>query len=184
MRRLKQTLLAGGVVYPAGTREDAIEVAVQREDVWDDTDIDLPEVESEDEGDDHPVTSELREFVQFLAERHLEDKDAPVSDLVASAVEEFGFDLSADDEPDGSEAPAGDDEGGTEGEESEGDDETGAVPPAPVAPAYAEQSLADLRGVAESRGLEFKGSGSNGNIVKADHDALVAALEADDAAKA
>lgn len=35
MRHLGRTLLAGGVVYPAGTREEDIAVKVTRDDVWD-----------------------------------------------------------------------------------------------------------------------------------------------------
>lgn len=35
MRRLARTLMAGGVVYPAGTAESDIAVKVKRDDVWD-----------------------------------------------------------------------------------------------------------------------------------------------------
>lgn len=166
MRRLKQTLLAGGVVYPAGTLEDDIEVAVARDDVWDDTDIDVPESVREVEASDHPVTAELREVCEYLIETHLADKDVPIADLLAGAVEVFAPDENVE-EPEG---------------EGEGDAETGALPPTP--PAYTEQSLADLKATAEAREIDFKGSGANGNIVKADTEALIAALEADDAAKA
>lgn len=170
MRRLKQTLLAGGVVYPAGTLEDDIEVAVARDDVWDDTDIDVPESVREVDESDHPVTAELREVCEYLIEAHLADKDVPVAQLLAGAVEVFAPEDADETEED-------------ESDEGERDPQTGAVPPTP-APAYAEQSLADLKAAAESRAIEFKGSGANGKIVKADTDALIAALEADDAAKA
>lgn len=176
MRRLKQTLLAGGVVYPAGTAEDEIEVAVQREDVWDDDGIEVPASVLEVDADAHPNTAALRELVDYLVELHRFNMDLTVADLLGHANEVFAPE-GTDEEPAGETETEGD--GGSEDEEPEGDGETGAVPPA-----YAEQSLADLRGVAETRGLEFKGSGAGGNIVKADHDALVAALEADDAAKA
>ena len=40
MRRLAQTLMVGGVVYPAGTWEDDIDGHVQRQDVWRDDEAD------------------------------------------------------------------------------------------------------------------------------------------------
>jgi hypothetical protein len=174
MRRLKQTLLAGGVVYPAGTREDDIEVAVQRDDVWDDTDIDVPESVREVDESDHPVTVELREVCEYLIESHLADKETPVSELLKAASEVFGD----DENPDGTTEVFGQLPAEDGGSEPDGDDETGAVPPAP--PAYADQSPADLKAEAERRDLQVDGSGANGRVVKDD---LVKALEADDAAK-
>lgn len=171
MRRLKQTLLAGGVVYPAGTREDAIDVAVQRDDVWDDVDIDFPAAVSDDDGDVHPVTAELREFVEYLAEEHLADKDTPLAELVSRAVDVYGFDFG-DDEPSGSDD--------TTVEGGEGSEE-GAVPPASEPVDYSGQDAADLKTEVEKRGLEVEGSGANGRVVKDD---MVKALAADDAAKA
>lgn len=40
MRRLAKTLLAGGVVYPAGTAESEIAAEVRRDDVWDTPTVD------------------------------------------------------------------------------------------------------------------------------------------------
>ena len=49
MRRLARTLIAGGVVYPAGTREDDIAAQVTRDDVWTDEGGYEPEAEPEPE---------------------------------------------------------------------------------------------------------------------------------------
>lgn len=174
MRRLNQTLLAGGVVYPAGTREDAIEVAVVRDDVWDDVDIEVPDSVLSAEVTDSPVAAELRECIEYLIEAHLADKDTTVAELLAHAVEVYGEPVAAEGDEDIVDAELVEDE--------DEDDEQGALPPIPVVekPAYADLGIADLKAQAEARDLEFEGTGANGNIVKADHAALVAALEADD----
>lgn len=84
MRHLNKTILAGGVVYPAGTAEDNIRVTVADRHFDDgaetDDDLDTP----------HPVTAELKEACEYLIERHLADKEVPVGHLLLDALSIFG----------------------------------------------------------------------------------------------
>lgn len=84
MRHLNKTILAGGVVYPAGTAEDDIRVTVADRHFDDgaETDDDLDTA--------HPVTAELKEACEFLIERHLADKEVPVGHLLLDALSIFG----------------------------------------------------------------------------------------------
>lgn len=106
MRRLAQTVLVGGVVYPAGTWEDDIDGTVRRDDVW--------QVDDEAEATElrFRVGSDLREVVEYLVERHLAEPDTAVTDLLTGALEVFGTaeapEQGEDDEPgdpDGDPAP-------------------------------------------------------------------------------
>lgn len=84
MRHLNKTILAGGVVYPAGTAEDDIRVTV----------ADRHFDDGAETGDDldtaHPVTAELKEACEYLMERHLADKEVPVGHLLLDALSIFG----------------------------------------------------------------------------------------------
>lgn len=122
MRRLAQTLLVGGVVYPAGTWEDDIDGTVRRDDVWQaDDEADATELRFR-------VGSELRQVVEYLVECHLAEPDTSVSDLLTEAFEVFGTaeepGLDADNQVDesGSDADPGTPaDGGSDGSDPDGD---------------------------------------------------------------
>ncbi len=120
MSALKRTVLAGGVVYPAGTEAtDELRKKIPNpahwgadEGPWVSGDAD------EDSGDDidrlladsHPNTLLLRDVVESLVARHLEDVEVPVADLIAEAQEAWGLlpSTPADQELDTSVATGGD----------------------------------------------------------------------------
>lgn len=110
MRRLNRTLMAGGVVYPAGTREDEIDAEVRRDDVWEDVDVDAVASTTSIPESDHPVTAELREACEYLVERHLADKDVPVATLLAGALEIFSPDDDNTDDENTGDGDGGDGE--------------------------------------------------------------------------
>lgn len=91
MSALKRTVLAGGVVYPAGTEAtDELRKKIPNPAHW-----------GEDEGsvndvdrllaEDHPNTVLLRDVVESLVARHLEDVEVPVADLIVEAQEVWGL---------------------------------------------------------------------------------------------
>lgn len=91
MRRLNRTVMAGGVIHPAGTREtDDLAQAVTNPAFWDDDEPSGDPVERLDPTS--PVTAELREACEYLVERHLADPEASVTDLLFDALSVFGAD--------------------------------------------------------------------------------------------
>lgn len=167
MRRLAQTLMVGGVVYPAGTWEADIDGYVQRDDVWQD--------DSDDQGTEMHlrVTADLREVVEYLVERHLAEPETSVTDLLSGAQEVF----AASQEP--AEDPA--DDNGPDGDPGQADDDDGDVDapanpkeqPAPEQDRYAGWRIDKLRNEAASRGIAIEDP--------SDKQVILAALRADDA---
>lgn len=152
-RTLNTTVMVDGTVYAAGTPESEIDGTVLTEGVWD------GEADPEDEVDsNHPVTAQLREVVEYIAELHLTDREVPVSRLLESAVEVFGDAEDAE-------------------ETGEGDGQDAKSAPSETVD-YTGKSVDDLKVEAEKRGLEVEGTGANGNVVKDD---VLKALQADDA---
>lgn len=163
MRRLAQTLMVGGVVYPAGTWEDDIDGYVQRDDVWQD--------DSEDQGTELHlrVTSDLREVVEFLVERHLAEPETSVSDLLGSAQEVFAASQEPADDNGQDGDPGQPDVGDRESDASESPEEQ----PAPEQDRYEGWRIDKLRNEAASRGIAIEDP--------SDKPGILAALRADDA---
>lgn len=180
MRRLAQTLMVGGVVYPAGTWEDDIDGHVQRDDVWQDDEV--------DQGTELRlrVGDELREVVEYLAERHLAVPERSVGELLSDAVAVFGGQTQL-------EQGTGGEEGGPEGDpdpappasgESDSDsDPDGDAGPARIAGEYEAYTATALKAEIDARNGDTDPDAEG--FIKPDgrsKDAYVAALTAHDAA--
>lgn len=172
--RLNKTVVSGGVLYPAGTEAtDKLRAKIPNPAHWDD-------LEESENGDpllsDHPNTALLREVVAFLAERHLQDVETPISDLVIEAQHEFGLadvlDQGSSDEPAQAQVEPID----PPIEEPLGDQDPSAEAPEPVdySTLDIEALKAEIDKRNDSRPDEAKLSKRGGK------DTLVAALLADD----
>ena len=180
MRRLAQTLMVGGVVYPAGTWEDDIDGHVQRNDVWRDGEADQrTELRLR-------VGEELREVVEYLVERHLAEPERSVSDLLSETSGVFGGSTQLEQGvEDGGSDPAGDpDQGPPADGVTDGDsDPDGDAGPARISGDYEAYTATALKAEIDARNGDTDPDAEG--FIKPDgrsKDAYVAALTAHDAA--
>lgn len=173
-RELLHSVIAGGVVYPAGTTETDELAGRISDEHWSPDPMDGFD-------QDHENAVVLKEMVEYLVESHSADQDRPVADLFRDALEVLGEPVATP-EPDAT--PQGSDEGKDVGDSDQPAPAPSPDPapdPARISGDYDDHKVAELAAEIETRN---EGRDAADRILPTGKNKpdLVAALVADDQA--